>query len=302
MLILLLVVIKDNANVLSFITKKLFMKSVLFTFLIILSSTQPGKCQILDSAFVKCTYELRYLPDSTRPEKVKIDILNLLIGKRVSTFYSYSNFLADSLRSTEVGDNPDAVREYAKNKELQKRYQGPGFFSYYQLFCDFQKKKIITTDKIISSNFIYEEDMENINWTILSDTLIILNFNCQKAMATFRGRNYEAWFTEEIPLSMGPFKFYGLPGLILKIGDIRNNYVYECIGVEKVNVTIQMSNKYNHYTKTTRAEFRKAAKSFFESPWESMTSGTNGTIGGQDADKLKQMLQKGVPYNPIELE
>jgi len=278
------------------------MKLVLFIFLLILSSAQTGNCQVLDSAYIKCTYKLSYLPDSTRPEKVKTDILKLVIGKRVSTFYSYSNFLADSIRSAEMGDNPDAIREYAKNNELQKRYQGPGLLSHYQLYIDFQKKKIVTTDKIISNHFIYEEDMENIKWSILPDTLVILSFNCQKATASFRGRYYEAWFTEEVPLSMGPFKFYGLPGLIINIRDTKSNYIYECISVEKINVAIQMRNKYSEYSKITRAEFRKASKLIFENPWESMTSGTSAIIGGQDAEKIKQMLQKGIPYNPIELE
>ena len=38
-------------------------------------------------------------------------------------------------------------------------------------------------------------------------------------MATthFRGREWKVWFSEEIPLSLGPWKLGGLPGLILAV-------------------------------------------------------------------------------------
>jgi len=58
-----------------------------------------------------------------------------------------------------------------------------------------------------------------IQWEIKEDTFTIGNFKCKKAIGDFRGRTYIAWFTEEIPLPYGPFKLYGLPGLILQAED-----------------------------------------------------------------------------------
>jgi len=55
------------------------------------------------------------------------------------------------------------------------------------------------------------------NWTITNETKKIGNFICTKASTTFRGRNYVAWFTQEVSLPYGPWKFYGLPGLILEV-------------------------------------------------------------------------------------
>ena len=45
------------------------------------------------------------------------------------------------------------------------------------------------------------------------------NFLCQKAVSNFRGRDYVAWFAKDIPVHAGPWKFYGLPGLILEVYD-----------------------------------------------------------------------------------
>lgn len=56
-------------------------------------------------------------------------------------------------------------------------------------------------------------------WNLKDGTKKIGNFNCQKATITFRGRNYTAWYTNEIPVSFGPWKFQGLPGLILEVYD-----------------------------------------------------------------------------------
>ncbi|MCC6413227.1 MAG: GLPGLI family protein [Saprospiraceae bacterium] len=41
-------------------------------------------------------------------------------------------------------------------------------------------------------------------------------YQCLKATGHFRGRDYEVWFTPDIPISSGPFKLGGLPGLILE--------------------------------------------------------------------------------------
>ena len=58
-----------------------------------------------------------------------------------------------------------------------------------------------------------------LNWIIHDDTLNISNIKCQKASLSFRGRNYTAWFSTEHNIPFGPFKFYGLPGLIIQIQD-----------------------------------------------------------------------------------
>ena len=57
-------------------------------------------------------------------------------------------------------------------------------------------------------------------------------FNCQKATATYRGREYTAWFTAQIPVSHGPWKLRGLPGLILEVTEETGKYGFKAISLD----------------------------------------------------------------------
>ena len=77
---------------------------------------------------------------------------------------------------------------------------------------------------------------------------------CQKALGEFRGRKYIAWFTSDIPLSDGPWKFCGLPGLILAVQDTEAYFVFTCIGVDNKSTPIRFWT-YPHI-KSTREKLR----------------------------------------------
>jgi len=76
------------------------------------------------------------------------------------------------------------------------------------------------------SPVIYEDTMDW-NWYITEEKRVIEGYSVTLAKATFRGREYQAWFAEDIPIDAGPWKFHGLPGLILEVnstdGTVRIN-------------------------------------------------------------------------------
>lgn len=55
-----------------------------------------------------------------------------------------------------------------------------------------------------------KEKAPKINWSIEDSTKSIGNYTVQKATARFRGRDYTAWFSPEIPVPFGPWKLHGL--------------------------------------------------------------------------------------------
>lgn len=82
-----------------------------------------------------------------------------------------------------------------------------------------QKESFYFRDNFSNQELLVKENFKPFNWEILKDTKKIGNFVCQKATTSFRGRNYTAWFTKEIPVPFGPWKFNGLNGLILEVYD-----------------------------------------------------------------------------------
>jgi len=65
--------------------------------------------------------------------------------------------------------------------------------------------------------FFVKDSLFTMKWQLKTDTLTILNKKCFSAETSFRGRNYIAFYTIDIPISDGPWKFGGLPGLILDL-------------------------------------------------------------------------------------
>lgn len=80
---------------------------------------------------------------------------------------------------------------------------------------------------ILKKAYSVYEELPKMKWTFQKGDKKFNNMNCKKAQVTFRGRTYTAWYTLELPLAAGPWKFNGLPGLILSIEDSENVYKWE---------------------------------------------------------------------------
>jgi GLPGLI family protein len=76
---------------------------------------------------------------------------------------------------------------------------------------------MVYNQPIISRIEIVEEKLPAQRWAITDDKKEIASFSCRKATTVFRGRNYTAWYSEEFSALGGPWKFDGLPGVILEV-------------------------------------------------------------------------------------
>ncbi|HMO38714.1 MAG TPA: GLPGLI family protein [Saprospiraceae bacterium] len=108
-----------------------------------------------------------------------------------------------------------------------------------------------STYGLANGSFILREDLPDIQWKILSENKKIEQFNCIKAVGDFGGRTYDVWFTPDIPVRLGPYKLWGLPGMILeaKSKDGRVSYEFKSyespirdeVKIEKPNVGQEVS-------------------------------------------------------------
>jgi GLPGLI family protein len=243
------------------------------------------KFQTIDSANLKFTYKLTHVRDSTNVENTKrTDIQTLLIGKNTSKYFSQE--FVDSCISA---------------KRLESYTNRNAGTSSFEIFKNYPYKKLTVTEiggqSFLGGTFIYEEAMPTFNWEIKNETSTILSYLCQKATVTFSGRTYEAWFTMDIPINNGPWKFGGLPGLILKIGDIKQHVVFECVGIEKLKQLEPIKLYSFKYTQITRKNLDKLFRRYLDNPVEYMRS-----INIEVAFQLDPTSIPKEPYNPIELE
>lgn len=257
------------------------------------SDNRRAPLQVIDSAYLKCSYLLSFVKDAAKPGEVSSEDMLLLVGNKVSHFYSYRNFLADSLRAAATADQVMA--------DLN-RYRG-GEFSY-NIYKNYPEGKITTTDAIANTIYKYEEQVQ-MSWEIEPDTITVLGYSCQKATASFRGRDYTAWFTTAIPINNGPWKFSGLPGLILKVVDTQNHYLFECSGIELPETKIPVHIKKENYANVSRTEFDKVYDRYRKDPVgfvmsQMAASGVKITIQNEDGTPKNTNNVPEMPYNPIE--
>lgn len=147
------------------------------------------------------------------------------------------------------------------------------------------------------------------NWKLINEQKVINSFNCKKAEINYKGRNWIAWYSTEIPIPYGPYKFTGLPGLIVKISDKTGDYDYELVksvSTDNLRGMISRVNKlrYENAKETTLMSLQEAKKNFTNNLIGSLAS-MNTTVPAESMENLrniqKQKQQNLADENPIEL-
>lgn len=159
------------------------------------------------------TYEYQFRIDSTKTDSLKKEFVNLDIFPTKSYFYGQAKFASDSITNNSIIEQrkstPNSLNYSSTTEEwnisylIEKSY--PNFNTTW--FTNIEQTNMTV------------EEIPVIKWQILPETQKIENYNCQKATANFGGRIWEAWFSKELPFPDGPYKFHGLPGLIVKLED-----------------------------------------------------------------------------------
>ncbi len=92
------------------------------------------------------------------------------------------------------------------------------------VYTNFNDSLTLIQDQVDIEMMIFKEKTPKIKWTLSNDTKVKNGFNLKKATTSFRGRNYEVWYTLDIPVSIGPWKLNGLPGAIVEAKESLNRY------------------------------------------------------------------------------
>ena len=127
----------------------------------------------------------------------------------------------------------------------------------YSIFKEPAKNLVFYHDEIGTVDYQYQEKVPLFDWKIMPAKKVVAGYECQQAFTAFGGRMFEAWFTRDIPVSEGPYKFYGLPGLIVKVRDTHDDYVFELLSFEN-NPKLFAISATSSAPLITKAKFKQA--------------------------------------------
>ena len=134
------------------------------------------------------------------------------------------------------------------------------------IYKNYPTGQMTITDRISSQGYRYVDSLHAQTWTMGDSTREVLGYTCQQATADFRGRRWTAWFATDIPVSDGPWKLGGLPGLILEAYDEGQQHVFTAVGLERVKDELIIFNQKDGHNRrfepTNRLDFLRMERRF----------------------------------------
>ena len=241
-------------------------------------------------------YETRCIINPEKPENVTEETMMLEVGKNLSKFYSYTKYVCDSVLAVDFANkaSQETINEHLKQYGTSKLSE--------RTFRGYPAGKVTTLDEIAGiSRLRCEEPDERPQWKILAENDSILSYLCGKAECRFKGRTWTAWFTTEIPVSEGPWKLCGLPGLILKAVDSEGHYSFTATGVEQCHTDRPILFDGKRHEPMNRKAYNKVHERYYADPVGFITgSMPNVAIKISDEHGNATKNPKNIPHNPLE--
>lgn len=244
---------------------------------------------LLDTAHLLASYVFRY-KQAHRDVIPKFQKTVLQIGTKFIYFYPQSYRYIDSLLTLSAITGGLKIAPSAFLIPTGEIYQ------------DLQRGITIVLQRIpAEKKYIaqYEEPTPKIEWQLTVDTITLMGYLCHKAYTTFRGRNWTAWFTTDIPVGAGPWKLQGLPGLILKAEESEGDYGFTC--TELIQEIKPILWYHWPYKEMTREKWQKIEQSYHAMPLLHLGQFGKNKFFTRNSERELDATWK-IENNPIEKE
>jgi GLPGLI family protein len=227
-------------------TRVLLVAFGLLGILFLVTAFTSGSNEVQQRAFL---YKVEFKKYINRPDITVTDYIQVNTKGNTSFTFFYNRMKRDSIESLRkissqerytlfVNDHPYSIKT-VKNKAIFTAEVGDQYFSYEQTI-DFKWKLTDTKRKIDS-------------------------YNCKLATVSYAGRTWNAWYTMDLPMDVGPYKFKGLPGCIVEMSDVDGIFKYTLIQTKRKD-----NLRFEHYANvlkspiisTTREEFNKHQQAY----------------------------------------
>ena len=254
-------------------------------------------CQLSFAQTNRFIYQVSMKPNANDKTSEFTEKAFLDISPTKSIFYGENRMLRDSLmtrmRSTQNWDRSQMQNLRSKIDFIVQK--------------DFSSQKTTYQQRIGRDNYEYEEDRK-MAWKILPETTKIGDYKVQKAETEFAGRLWTAWFAQELPYQDGPYKFSGLPGLIVKVEDADGDYSFDLEQTKKIAQPAEFLERGN-IIKLKHKDFKNQMAKFEKDPMSAMSGQGFGGRGNNrpDPQRIKEMETRikeeiAKNNNPIEKE
>ena len=248
-------------------------------------------------------YEQTFKKDSTE-NKMTTEIFHLDINSDEIYFYARDYFVLDSIMKNKLQSNfvnaPNLSNIYIHKKNTN-------FYNTYEI-TEYNTYKFESTDKQ--------------EWKLTNEQKKIGQFTVQKAFTRWAGRSWTAWFSPDIPFTEGPYKFHGLPGIIMELSDDKGNYTFKLVKSENFKNSLNPKDYFAFFLTDaipiSEEKYLKLKLSFYQDPlsflkmqdetfqftddnWVMLKDGTKVTKDNQKEVRFQQQNSIKKYNNPIEI-
>lgn len=268
----------------------------------------PVAAQQTEVALARVIYEFRHINDTLQPDKPHREEMVLYIGQEVTRYGSYATERINQQIKKQMDDptfdgNLTITGSGSTTRE-----------SYYARPADHVFKQL---NSVIGERYVIDETYPIIDWQLIDTSKTIGGYTAQKAIGFFKGREYTAWFTTEIPFQAGPWKLLGLPGLVLEAADSRNEVLFAYAGFETLAAGDATVGLPDNAIATSKKALDKLVAAYQKNPQAAMSarskaggqSSGNNSMEGIDVSRIKSINVKkdesqtsSVTNNPLELK
>ncbi len=240
----------------------------------------------LDISNMECIYT--YSVTDPELSKTQEEYRILQIGNKYSKYSEYNNYRCDSILAwldrTKI--------TYKAADEIFHKYS-PRSSDY--VLNDKSNGILHFYGKVFIDNYTYTDSVPDLKWTLVDETKTVCGQVCHKAEADFRGRHWTAWYCD-IPISEGPWKFGGLPGLILEVEDSAKEISISAITIRPAKNPMLQDRL--RISKITRKRFNKALLDYKSDPGK-MFNASQLAPKNMDGTKV-ELPKRKMFYNPME--
>lgn len=235
-------------------------------------------------------YKYQFQTDSTDADSKREELMTLDIESKGSRYYSESVHLSDSVMTADF-KRRQSNNELGGTVEMNDKYRGVIRYKVIKTYPDFS----ITSLMNVNMQDYQVSETRKLKWKILPEKEKIGEWNTQKATTEFAGRKWTAWFSEEIPIQDGPYKFHGLPGLIIKMEDASKTHVMQLEAVKKNVLPRDYKVGFTHQeVKIDDKKLKSVYKAYWKDPvsgWRKMYTEGDVVIMDESGKKLDMNQQ-----------